>query len=121
LCPRQKILLAENWFLQAGKGAENTKEKSRQCFMVVARALLLGHNFFFFFTCFCDMELGYLPDTLSVSWKKVKKKCRCFEKHNVALFIFSTFSCDTGWVSVRYPLCIMEKSVKKGRCFKKIM
>jgi len=30
--PRQKIPLAENRFLQAGKGAENTKEKSRQCF-----------------------------------------------------------------------------------------
>jgi hypothetical protein len=30
--PQQKILLAENMFLQAGKGAENTKEKSRQCF-----------------------------------------------------------------------------------------
>jgi hypothetical protein len=27
----QKIPLAENRFLQAGKGAENTKEKSRQC------------------------------------------------------------------------------------------
>jgi hypothetical protein len=26
-------LLAENMLLQAGKGAENTKEKSRQCFM----------------------------------------------------------------------------------------
>jgi hypothetical protein len=26
------IPLAENTFLQAGKGAENTKEKSRQCF-----------------------------------------------------------------------------------------
>jgi hypothetical protein len=25
-------LLAENRFLQAGKGAKNTKEKSRQCF-----------------------------------------------------------------------------------------
>jgi hypothetical protein len=30
--PPQKIPLAENKFLQAGKGAENTKEKSRQCF-----------------------------------------------------------------------------------------
>jgi hypothetical protein len=30
--PLQKIPLAENRFLQAGKGAENTKEKSRQCF-----------------------------------------------------------------------------------------
>ncbi len=30
--PSQKILLAENKFLKAGKGAENTKEKSRQCF-----------------------------------------------------------------------------------------
>jgi hypothetical protein len=28
----QKIQLAENRFLQAGKGAENTKEKSMQCF-----------------------------------------------------------------------------------------
>jgi len=28
----QKIPLAENRFLQASKGAENTKEKSRQCF-----------------------------------------------------------------------------------------
>jgi hypothetical protein len=28
----QKIPLAENRFLQAGKGAENTNEKSRQCF-----------------------------------------------------------------------------------------
>jgi hypothetical protein len=33
--PQQKILLAENMFLQAGKGAENTKEKSRQCFYVM--------------------------------------------------------------------------------------
>jgi len=30
--PLQKIRLAENRFLQRGKGAENTKEKSRQCF-----------------------------------------------------------------------------------------
>ncbi len=29
--PAQKISLAENRFLQAGKRAENTKEKSRQC------------------------------------------------------------------------------------------
>jgi hypothetical protein len=29
----QKIQFAENRFLQAGKEAENTKEKSRQCFM----------------------------------------------------------------------------------------
>jgi hypothetical protein len=33
----QKIPVAENWFLQAGKGAENTKEKSRQCFKMRAR------------------------------------------------------------------------------------
>jgi hypothetical protein len=33
--PRKKIALAENRFLQAGKGAENKKEKSRQCFTVV--------------------------------------------------------------------------------------
>jgi predicted adenine nucleotide alpha hydrolase (AANH) superfamily ATPase len=26
--------LAENRFLQAGKGAENTKEKSRRCFTI---------------------------------------------------------------------------------------
>ncbi len=32
--PRQKIPLAENRFLQATKGAENTKEVSRQCFML---------------------------------------------------------------------------------------
>jgi hypothetical protein len=30
--PLQKIPLAENTFLQAGQRAENTKEKSRQCF-----------------------------------------------------------------------------------------
>jgi hypothetical protein len=29
--PPQKVSLAENRFLQACKGAENTKEKSRQC------------------------------------------------------------------------------------------
>jgi hypothetical protein len=29
----QKILLAENRVLQTGNGAENRKEKSRQCFM----------------------------------------------------------------------------------------
>jgi len=29
--PPQKIPLAENRFLQAGKGAENAKEKSREC------------------------------------------------------------------------------------------
>ncbi len=33
--PLQKILLAENRFLQAGKGAENTKEKSRPCFTTI--------------------------------------------------------------------------------------
>jgi hypothetical protein len=31
--PQQKILLAENMFLQAGKGAENTKEKFWQSFL----------------------------------------------------------------------------------------
>jgi hypothetical protein len=30
--PPQKIPLSGNRFLHAGKGAENTKEKSRQCF-----------------------------------------------------------------------------------------
>jgi hypothetical protein len=30
--PPQKIPLAQNRFLHAGEGAENTKEKSRQCF-----------------------------------------------------------------------------------------
>jgi len=30
--PPQKIPLAGNRFLQAGKGVENTKEKWRQCF-----------------------------------------------------------------------------------------
>jgi hypothetical protein len=30
--PPRKIPLAENRFLQAGKGAENAKEKSRECF-----------------------------------------------------------------------------------------
>jgi hypothetical protein len=38
--PPQKIPLAEIRFLQAGKGAENTKEKSRQCF-----ASALGSSF----------------------------------------------------------------------------
>jgi hypothetical protein len=34
LPPQKKLPLAENRFLHAGKGAENTKEKkSRQCFM----------------------------------------------------------------------------------------
>jgi len=30
--PPQKVPLAENRFLHAGNGADNTKEKSRQCF-----------------------------------------------------------------------------------------
>ncbi len=33
--PPLKIPLAENKFLQAGKGAENTKEQSRKCFTLV--------------------------------------------------------------------------------------
>jgi len=33
--PPWKIPLAGNRFLQVGKGAENTKEKSRQCFTAV--------------------------------------------------------------------------------------
>jgi hypothetical protein len=33
--PPQKILLAENRFLQPGKGDESTKEKSWQCFRVM--------------------------------------------------------------------------------------
>jgi hypothetical protein len=32
--------LAENRFLQAGKGAENTKEKSRECFPITVWQLL---------------------------------------------------------------------------------
>jgi hypothetical protein len=39
--PPQKILLAENRFLQTRKGAENTKEKSRQCFTVGVQLLRL--------------------------------------------------------------------------------
>jgi hypothetical protein len=35
--PPQKIPLAENGFLQAGNGAENTKEKSRQCFAACSK------------------------------------------------------------------------------------
>jgi len=35
--PPQKIPLAENRFLQAGNGAENTKEKSRQCFTACSK------------------------------------------------------------------------------------
>jgi hypothetical protein len=37
----QKILLAEIRFLQVGKGAENTKEKSRQCFKCAKRLNLM--------------------------------------------------------------------------------
>jgi len=33
--PLQEIPLAENRFLQAAAGAENTKEKPRQCFKCV--------------------------------------------------------------------------------------
>jgi hypothetical protein len=32
--PQQKIPLAENKFLHAGEGAENTKEKSKLCFTI---------------------------------------------------------------------------------------
>ncbi len=35
--PPQKVPLAENRFLQAGKGDENTKEKSIQCFTICAQ------------------------------------------------------------------------------------
>jgi hypothetical protein len=45
--PTQKIPLAENRFLQAGKGAENTKEKSRQCFTFTVRQLLQFLGIFF--------------------------------------------------------------------------
>jgi hypothetical protein len=40
----RKILLAENRFLQAGKGAENTKEKSRQCFMIQKPTILNSYT-----------------------------------------------------------------------------
>ncbi len=39
--PPRKIPLAENRFLQAGNGAENTKEKSRQCFYVFFQTPLM--------------------------------------------------------------------------------
>jgi hypothetical protein len=39
----QKTLLAENRFLQAGKGAENTKEKSRQLFTDRKEIVLFEH------------------------------------------------------------------------------
>jgi hypothetical protein len=41
--PLQKILLAENRFLQASKGAENTKEKSKQCFADRKGTVLFEH------------------------------------------------------------------------------
>ncbi len=37
LLPAQKISLAENTFLQAGKGAENRKGKFQQCFTSVLK------------------------------------------------------------------------------------
>jgi hypothetical protein len=39
--PPQKIPLVENRFLQVGKGAESTKEKSRQCFKCAKRLNLM--------------------------------------------------------------------------------
>jgi hypothetical protein len=36
-------MLAENRFLQAGKGAENTKDKSRQCFTERKGRVLFEH------------------------------------------------------------------------------
>jgi len=39
-----KILLPENRILQTPKGAENTKQKSRQCFTVGNMSSLVGHN-----------------------------------------------------------------------------
>jgi len=39
--PPQKIPLAEKRFLQAGKGAENTKEKSMQCFTSLKSSLIM--------------------------------------------------------------------------------
>jgi hypothetical protein len=41
--PPQKILLAVNRFLQGGKGAENTKEKSRQCITDRKGTVLFEH------------------------------------------------------------------------------
>jgi hypothetical protein len=38
--PPQRIPLAENMFLQAGNGAENTKEKSRQCLRVLKHHII---------------------------------------------------------------------------------
>jgi len=35
----EKIPLAENRFLQAGKGSENTNEKSRRCFMYTENSM----------------------------------------------------------------------------------
>jgi hypothetical protein len=37
--PLQKIPLAENTFLQAGQRADNTKEKSRECFTDEQKAI----------------------------------------------------------------------------------
>jgi hypothetical protein len=43
LVPSTAIPLAdENWFLQASKGAENTKEKSRQCFTYYVPSIETG-------------------------------------------------------------------------------
>jgi hypothetical protein len=53
----QKIPLGENLFLRAGKGAENTKEKSRQCFRCKERNQIIAN---LMFTCCDEVALNRL-------------------------------------------------------------
>ncbi len=73
--PPQKIPLAENKFLQAGKGAENTKEKSRQCF--TGRTRLICLLALWYTKPFCQLGLcvvvhyqWWWTDQLRKKWKK---------------------------------------------------
>jgi len=93
----QKISLAKNTFLQAAKGAENTKEKSGQCFMYLQsgasclKALCSPENIVWVFSIKCTG-----PNSHGSKWfyfilfyfaKKSPKGHTVFSKGNILLQI----------------------------------
>ncbi len=74
--PLQKIRLAENKFFQAGKWAENTKEKSRQCFTELEWLL-------------CCQSAAILP--LDIGPNNVT--CQCYQFYSSFIYLHLQLSC----------------------------
>jgi hypothetical protein len=114
LCLRQTILLAENRFLQAGNGAENTKEKIQAVLYDRGEGFTAGaYIYIYIFSLFFVIWSGGICQIPSLyhgkKWKKIADVSKSIMWHN---FLFPLFLVILGGY-LSDTLCVSWKKVKR--------